>query len=66
MSSYNLWNEALVSRFFSTGMAGRNVHLYVIQDLIEEIEQIMPEAGTFRDAVAGLPTAPMTNGGKRM
>ena len=62
MSSYNLWNEALVSRFFNPDMAGRNVHLYVSQDLIDEIGQGMPKADTFRDAVAGLPTAPITNG----
>ena len=62
MSSYSPWNEALASRFFSTEMAGRNVHLYMNKELIKEIEQAMPEVGTFRDAVAGLPTAPMTNG----
>ena len=62
MSSYNLWNEALAARFFSPDMAGRNVHLYVSQDLIDEIGQGMPEAGAFRDAVAGWPTAPITNG----
>ena len=62
MSSYKLWNEALATRFFNPDMAGRNVHLYVSQDLIDEIGQTMPEAGTFRDSVAGLPTSPMTNG----
>ena len=62
MSSYNLWNNELAARFFSPDMAGRNVHLYVSQDFIDEVGQKMPEAGTFRDAVAGFPTAPMTNG----
>ena len=62
MSSYNLWNDELAARFFNPDMAGRNVHLYVSQDLIDEVWQKIPEAGTFHDAVAGFPTAPMTNG----
>ncbi len=43
-------------------MAGRNVHLYVNQDLIDEIGQCITEAGTFRTAVAGHSTAPYMNG----
>ena len=54
MSAYELWNDALASRFFNQGMAGRNVYLYINQGLISEIEQeIGQEAGTFHAAVVG-------------
>ena len=54
MDAYQRWNHALATRFFNTDMEGRQVYLYVNQDLIEEMEQDMPEAGPFRVAVAGL------------
>ena len=56
MSAYNQWNEALAARFFNTALAGRNVHLYVNQVLIDDMEQEMREAGTFLAAVAGQPS----------
>ena len=56
MNAYQKWNDALAERFFNPDIAGRNVHLYVNQALIDEIEQAMPEADTFRVAVAGPPT----------
>ena len=56
MNAYQKWNDALAERFFNPDMAGRNVHLYVNQALIDEMERAMPEAGTFRVAVAGPPT----------
>ena len=56
MSSYQQWNDALAARFFTPDMAGRDVYLYVNQDMIDEMEQAMPEAGTFRVAVVGPPT----------
>ena len=56
MNAYQKWNDALAERLFNPDMAGRNVHLYVNQELIDEMEQAMPEAGTFCVAVAGPPT----------
>ena len=52
-----MWNDALASRFFNEEMAGRNVHLYVNQDLIKDVEQGLPEAVDFRSSVAGYPQA---------
>ena len=49
-------NDTLAERFFNPDMAGRNVYLYVNQDMIDEMEQAMPEAGTFCVAIAGPPT----------
>ena len=59
---YRIWNDALAARFFNEEMAGRNVHLYVNQDLIEEIGQGLPEAVDFRSAVGGHPQAANFNG----
>lgn len=56
MNSYQQWNDALAARFFNSDMAGRNVYLYVNQEMIDEMERAMPEAGTFRVAVVGPPT----------
>ena len=56
MDAYQKWNDALAECFFNPDMAGRNVYLYVNQELIDEMEEAMPEAGTFRVAVAGPPT----------
>ena len=56
MNAYQQWNDALAARFFNSDMAGRNVYLYVNQEMIDEMEQAMPEAGTFRVAVVGPPT----------
>ena len=55
MNAYEQWNEALAARFFNPDMAGRNVHLYVNEDIIDEVEKKIPGAGTLRDAVAGRP-----------
>ena len=55
MNAYQKWNDALAERFFNPDMAGRNVYLYVNQAMIDEMEQAMPEVGTFRVAVAGRP-----------
>ncbi len=52
MDAYRQWNDALASHFFSTDMAGRNVRLYVNQDLIDQMERDMSEAGPFQAAVA--------------
>jgi hypothetical protein len=43
-------------------MAGRNVHLYVNQGLVTEIEQELPSAGDFCSAVAGSPQEGAFNG----
>ena len=59
---YKAWNDALAARFFNEAMAGRNVHLYVNQDLITEVGQGLPDAGNFRSAIAGHPQAPTFNG----
>ncbi|MXZ90336.1 MAG: hypothetical protein F4W95_13485 [Chloroflexi bacterium] len=56
MNAYQKWNDALAERFFNPDMAGRNVYLHVNQDMIDEMELAMPDAGTFRVAVAGPPT----------
>ena len=61
-NSYKIWNDALTARFFNEEMAGRNVHLYVNQDLITEVGQGLPDAGGFRAAVAGHPQATNFNG----
>ena len=55
MNAYEQWNEALAVRFFNPDMAGRNVHLYVNQDLVDEVQTGIPGAGTLRDAIAGRP-----------
>ena len=47
---YKAWNDALADRFFNVEMAGRNVHLYVNEDLITEVGQGLPDAGNFRSA----------------
>ncbi len=52
MNSYLGWNDALARRFFSPDMAGRNVHLYVNQKLISDLETTLePALGKFLDAI---------------
>ena len=56
MDAYEHWNYALASRFFNSGMEGRNVYLYVTQEIINEMEQeVGQEADSFQVAVAGQP-----------
>ncbi len=62
MNAYSQWNNKLATWFFNPDMEGYNVHLYVNQDLIDEISRDIPEAGSFRTAVAGQPSAPYLNG----
>ena len=59
---YKAWNDALAARFFNEAMDGRNVHLYVNQDLITEVGQGLPGAGNFPSAIAGHPQAPTFKG----
>ena len=59
---YKAWNDALAARFFNEEMAGRNVHLYVNQDLITDVGRGLSDAGEFRAAVAGYPQALTFNG----
>ena len=53
MNAYQLWNDALASRFFNSNMAGINVHLYVNRDIIDAMERNRPEMGAFRVAIEG-------------
>ncbi len=55
--AYKQWNDALAKRFFNLEHAGCNVYLYVNQDLINQMENQMPDVGTFRIAVVGSLTA---------
>ena len=59
---YKLWNDALATRFFNEEMVGRNVHIYVNQDLLAEVGRTLANAGRFRAAVAGHPQAVIFNG----
>ena len=59
---YKAWNDALAARFFNEAMDGRNVHLYVNQDLITEVGQGLPGAGNFPSAITGHPQAPTFKG----
>ena len=59
---YRIWNDALAARFFKEEMAGRNVHLYINQELVTEIGQGLSDAGDFRFAVGGFPQAGTFNG----
>ena len=45
------WNAAIAQHFFNPDNAGKNVYLYVNQDLIDELQKKMPDAGTFTSAV---------------
>ena len=62
MDAYQQWNDALAQRFFNPDQAGRNVRLYVNRDLIDEMEAAIPDAGTFRMAVAGSFLSPHRDG----
>lgn len=56
MNRYLRWNDALSGHFFSQEMAGRNVHLYINQRLVSDLEaRLEPEAGKFLDAIAAGP-----------
>ena len=57
MDAYQWWNDAIAKRFFNEDMAGRNVHLYINQVLVDEMDREREIDTTFRVAVAGPPNS---------
>ena len=51
MSNYLRWNDALAVKFFNEDASGRNVNLYVNQQLIEDMERADKDLGSFRSTI---------------
>lgn len=54
--TYLEWNDRLAEHFFSPGKAGRKVHLFATQELIEKIGQ--PSGDDFANFVEAVKTGP--------